>query len=109
MLIYGQISLQIPASLITETLKVNIVKYTGKYKKLANQIQLQKINILGTFELDFSKSGLPDNITLFHVINHLIQLTQKPVLLIIDEAQHALTTQDGINTMFAIKSARDQN
>jgi len=30
------------------------------------------------------------------------------VLLVIDEAQHALTSRDGINAMFAIKSARDQ-
>lgn len=30
------------------------------------------------------------------------------MVLVIDEAQHALTTEAGINAMFALKAARDQ-
>lgn len=97
-----------PALLITEAIKASIAAQQGKLSKLAKQVQLQKINILNALELDFSKPGLPDNLTLYHLLNHLIQLTGKSVLLIIDEAQHALTTAPGINAMFSIKSARDQ-
>ena len=97
-----------PSLLIIEAVKTSIAAHKSKLSKLAKRVQLQKISILKTVELDFSQPGLPDNITLTDLLNDLIRLSGKPVLLIIDEAQHALTTQQGINTMFAIKSARDQ-
>jgi predicted AAA+ superfamily ATPase len=97
-----------PALLITESVKMSITAQKGKLSRLAQHIKLQKISILKTVELDFSKPGLPDNITLADLLSDLVRLSDKSVLLIIDEAQHALTTKHGINTMFAIKSARDQ-
>jgi len=97
-----------PAILITETIKTAIASYKSRLSKLARKVKVQKINILKTVELDFSKPGLPDNVTLVDALTQLIKLAEKPVVLIIDEAQHALTTQNGINTMFSIKSARDQ-
>src|SRR3990167_2672971 len=97
-----------PALLITEAIKTSIATYKNKLIKLAHKVKLQKINILKTVELDFSKPGLPDNVTLVDILNQLIQLAEKPVMLIIYEAQHALTSKEGINAMFSIKSARDQ-
>ncbi len=97
-----------PALLITETLKTSIATLKSKLTQFTKRIRLQKVNILKTLELDFSKPGLPNNITLVDLLKDLIRLANKSVLLIIDEAQHTLTTPDGINTMFAIKSARDQ-
>ncbi len=97
-----------PSLLIVEAIKSSISEYKSKLGKLAEQIQLQKIKILKAIELDFAKPGLPENITLTDLLLHLIRLADKPVLLIIDEAQHALTSTDGINAMFALKSARDQ-
>lgn len=38
----------------------------------------------------------------------LHELAGKPIVLIVDEAQQALKTEAGINTMFALKAARDQ-
>ncbi len=97
-----------PAVLITEAIKTSISDQKSRVGKLVEQVKLQKINLLKTFEFDFSKPGLPGNITLADALSYLIKLAGKPVLLIIDEAQHALSTSDGINAMFAIKSARDQ-
>ncbi len=97
-----------PALLITEALKASLVEQQGKIKKLTDHIKLQKINLLQTIELDFSKPGLPENLTLVDLTKALFQACEKPILLVIDEAQHALTTAEGINTMFALKSARDQ-
>ena len=82
--------------------------YSNKLKKIARKITVRKIKVLGSVELDFSIPGLPDNITLTQLLEYLIQLSKKTLVLIIDEAQHALTTADGLNAMFAIKSARDQ-
>ena len=97
-----------PALLITEAIKSSIAAHKGKLKKLAKHVNLQKINILKALEIDFSKPGLPDNLTLTDLLKDLVHICGKPVVLIIDEAQHALMSQDGINAMFSIKSARDQ-
>ena len=74
-----------PDILITEAIKAKITEHKSRLSKFVEKAALQ-INIFKVLEFDFSK----------------------PVLLIIDEAQHALSTEDGINSMFAIKSARDQ-
>lgn len=97
-----------PADLIAEAIKAKIFTFDKKINKLAKAVKLEKINILGTLSLDFSKPGLPENITLVDALRILKDLAKKPIILIIDEAQHALTTAEGLNTMFAIKSARDQ-
>jgi hypothetical protein len=97
-----------PALLITEAVKLSIAAHRRKLSQLIKHIQLQKVNILKTVELDFSKPGLPENITLVDLFSDLIRLCNQSVLLIIDEAQHALTTSNGVNAMFSIKSARDQ-
>src|SRR3990167_3120058 len=44
-----------PALLITEAVKTSIAAHKGKLGKLAKRVKLQKINILKTVELDFSK------------------------------------------------------
>lgn len=97
-----------PAGLLAEAIKTKIALYQSKIAKLAKAIKIDKINVMGTFILDFSKSGFPDNMTLTDGLRVLSELSEKPIVLIIDEAQHALTTENGLNTMFAIKSARDQ-
>lgn len=97
-----------PAILIAEAIKAKIATFEKKFKKLIKSVNLNKINLFGTFTLDFSQKGLPDNITLADALSILHKLAEKPIVLIIDEAQHALTTESGLNTMFAIKSARDQ-
>jgi hypothetical protein len=97
-----------PASLIEEAIKSKIATFEPKIAKLIKSVKLNKVNILGTFILDFTTSGLPDNMTLADAFRILGDLAEKPVMLIIDEAQHALTTEKGLNVMFAIKSARDQ-
>lgn len=96
-----------PALLITEAVKASLAEHKSKLGKLAKKAKL-RISILKVVEFDFAKPGLPENITLADLLHDLVQLSGKPVLLIIDEAQHALSTEQGINAMFAIKSARDQ-
>ena len=49
-----------------------------------------------------------DGLTLVDALKALNETAGKPVALIIDEAQHALTSQAGETAMSALKSARDQ-
>ena len=97
-----------PENLIAEAIKACIAQCQGTLSKLAKVVKLDKINLMGAFVLDFSTSGLPDNMTLTDALAALGQWAEKPVLLVIDEAQHAISTKVGMNAMFAIKSARDQ-
>jgi hypothetical protein len=99
-----------PALLIIEAVKAALKPYKNKLAHGLTQWakRIQKVNILKIVELDFSKQGLPEHITLVDLLTDLVTLAGVPVLLIIDEAQEALTTEMGINAMFSIKSARDQ-
>ena len=97
---------QDPALLIIEVLKKHLLACTKKLNKLVKRVQ--KVSLLQTIVLDLSQPGLPEHITLVDVLKEIVEVAAKPILLIIDEAQHALTTVAGLNAMFAIKSARDQ-
>ncbi len=97
-----------PATLITEAIKASIASHKNKLAKLTQNIKFDKISIMGALALDFSKPGLPDTMTLTDALRLLGKMTGKPILLVIDEAQHALSTKEGLNAMFALKSARDQ-
>lgn len=55
-----------------------------------------------------AKVGKTDGMTLHGALSMLKAQTGKRIALIIDEAQHALTSADGETFMMALKSARDQ-
>jgi hypothetical protein len=62
---------------------------------------------LGTLVLDLATTGLPAGVTLTHALDPLRKAAKKPVLLIVDEAQHALTTANGLEARFGLEAARD--
>ncbi|HEX5487326.1 MAG TPA: ATP-binding protein, partial [Limnobacter sp.] len=51
--------------------------------------------------------GKANGVTLAQVFEELIDKTQTDVVLIIDEVQHALTSDDGGNLLLALKACRD--
>jgi hypothetical protein len=63
---------------------------------------------IGGLEVDTSKIGKVDGLTLTEALRLLHETAGQPVALIIDEAQHALTSEAGEAAMTALKSARDQ-
>ena len=97
-----------PADIIAEAIKNKILELDSKFAKIAKKIKLGKINVMGTFVLNFSSPGLPENITLTDALRILYEIANEPILLIIDEAQQALINEKAMSAMFAIKSARDQ-
>ncbi|BBO60235.1 ATP-binding protein [Mycoavidus sp. B2-EB] len=96
-----------PATLIAETIKAKITSFDGIIARLAKAAKLDKVAVMGSLMLDFQQSGLPPNTTLADALRILHHITQQPIILIVDEAQCALTTEAGLNAMFALKSARD--
>lgn len=57
------------------------------------------------FKLD--KVGEPGGVTLAQALTDLVDQAKTDVVLIVDEVQHAITTEDGNNLLLALKSARD--
>jgi len=96
-----------PADLISTAIADELTRLEGRIRKLIKSSGVDKLSIFRTFSWDFSKPKLPEEVTLSQALEALHEAADKLVVLIIDEAQHAQTTDTGLNAMFALKSARD--
>ncbi len=96
-----------PGSLIAEAVGRALVKQLGLVAKTAKSAGLESINV-GGIKIDTTKIGRVDGTTLTDALRALVETAKHPVALIIDEAQHALTSEAGETAMAALKSARDQ-
>lgn len=97
-----------PMAVIADQLGLAIQKTLGLVAKVASQTKLESLAVPGLFKIDTSKIGKTDGFTLYRTLEMLREQSKKQIVLIIDEAQHALTSEDGDVTMSALKSARDQ-
>lgn len=95
-----------PAILVAEAIKSALASLDGMVAKTAKSVGLDKLNF-GAFVLDMSKAGLPESVTASDALGKLNDISNRPVVLIVDEAQHALKTSSGVSLMFALKAARD--
>ena len=82
--------------------------HLGRVAKLAKAAGVESVSIAGALKIDTSKIGRLDGATLPDALRALFEAAKAPVALIIDEAQHALTSEAGEAAMAALKSARDQ-
>ena len=96
-----------PGGLIAEAIARALAPQLGLVARTARKAGLDKVKV-GGLEVDTSKIGKVDGLTLTDALRLLHESAGKPVALIIDEAQHALTSEAGEAAMTALKSARDQ-
>jgi hypothetical protein len=96
-----------PGSLIAEAVGRALLKQLDAVAKATKSAGLESIT-LGGLKIDTSKIGRVDGTTLADALRALVDAAKNPVALIIDEAQHALTSEAGEAAMAALKSARDQ-
>lgn len=97
-----------PALLISKTIATALQSFEGAARTLLKAMSVEKVSILRTLNWDLSKPTLPSTATLTDALTLLHELSGKRIVLIIDEAQHALTSEDGMNAMYALKAARDE-
>ena len=97
-----------PALLIQEAIGRTIDQSQTMTARLAKKAGLASVGIAGVVNIDTRKIGKPDGSTLPDALRALRDITNRPVALIIDEAQQALVSQAGETAMTALKSARDQ-
>ncbi len=96
-----------PGGLIAEAIARALEPRLGLVARTARKAGLDKVKV-GGFEVDTSKIGKVDGLTLTDALRLLTESAGQPVALIVDEAQHALTSESGEAAMTALKSARDQ-
>ncbi|HDS1778876.1 TPA: hypothetical protein QEM49_003404 [Pseudomonas putida] len=96
-----------PAQLISGAIGAALARFEGALARTAKKAGVDKINLLRTLSWDFTRPQLPAGTTLAQALAVLHQVSGQLVVLIIDEAQHALNSEDGLNAMFALKAARD--
>lgn len=97
-----------PGLLIADTIKLKLQENEGRVAKAARAVKLSKVSVLNSLTLDLAQPGLPADVTIADLLAELLRIAKKPIVLIVDEAQHALTSEAGINAMFALKAARDR-
>ncbi len=80
----------------------------GWLRRLVQRIRPRTVSIAGIAEIDLDRAGPPDDgATMTEVLMRLAHRAKSDIALVVDEAQHALSTPAGLNAMFALKAARD--
>ena len=97
-----------PAELIAAEIARALAQYDGTLIKAARRAGLEKVRVAGTLTLDLGKIGKPGGVTISAALEQLHARSAAPIALLIDEAQHALSSDAGRNMLFALKAARDQ-
>lgn len=97
-----------PGMLVSSAIGQALQSFQGVLTKLARSQGIAKLKVGGFLELDPRSVGLADGATLPAALDALQVAADAPIALIVDEAQHALTSEMGEATMTALKSARDQ-
>ena len=96
-----------PGDVIVEAIREALAQREGVLTRLARSSGLDKVTVGGlAFTLD--KVGLSKGVTLSSALAALSDESKAMVVLIIDEAQHAITSELGANALFALKAARDE-
>ena len=96
-----------PGTAIVSLVRSALGAEDGLVLRAARKVGLDKL-ALGGMTFDVAKVGLGTGVTLTQALAALSDAVQRPIVLIIDEAQHAVTTRGGSDALFALKAARDE-
>lgn len=94
-----------PGDVIVAMVRRALARYEGVVRRLAHSVE--RVG-LGAVSFSLDRVGLGERITLSAALAALSEEVERPIALIIDEAQHALTSSSGSDALFALKAARDR-
>lgn len=96
-----------PGEIIIASVKAELSKREGVIKRLAKSSGMDKVSVGGmSFSLD--RVGLAKGVSLSAALAALSDETKQLIVMVIDEAQHAITSTAGGDALFALKAARDE-
>ncbi|MDH3210251.1 MAG: ATP-binding protein [Burkholderiaceae bacterium] len=96
-----------PGQSIVAAIRSGLAGKEGVIARLARSAGMDKVNV-GGLSFDMDRVGLGTGVSATRALAALSDETAQRIVLIIDEAQHALTTEAGADAMFALKAARDE-
>jgi len=97
-----------PAALVHEAVRTMLTGLAAPGTKLLERFKGINVGAAGfTFGFQVDTLGKPDGATLGDVFTELVDKVGADVVLILDEVQQALGTEEGSNLLFALKAARD--
>lgn len=96
-----------PGNVIVNAIRASLSNNDGVVLRLAKSAGMDKLSV-GGVSFDLDRVGLGKDVSLTDALVALSDETQKIIVLVIDEAQHAITTEAGVSALFALKAARDE-
>ena len=96
-----------PGKVIVAAVKATLSAHAPAVKRLAEKVGIKGGKVAG-IEFSVDKIGVGDGATLVDMFVALSDTTKKLIVLLIDEAQHASTSTEGADALFALKAARDE-
>ena len=96
-----------PGDVIVAAVRAQLAKREGVVARLAKSSGMEKV-ALGGISFSLDRVGLAKGISLSAALAALSDETRQMIVLIIDEAQHAITSEAGADALFALKAARDE-
>lgn len=97
-----------PGSVIVNAVRAELARFDGVIAKLAKATGMEKVSVGGALTFSLDKVGSGRGVPLAAALAALSDEVRKTIVLIIDEAQHAITSQGGMDALFALKAARDE-
>ncbi|MFZ4625392.1 MAG: ATP-binding protein [Rhodoferax sp.] len=98
---------QDPGTLIARAIAEHLRGYEGIITQMARKGGLESVT-LGGVKLALDKIGVGQGETLSRALQALSLETRRLIVMVVDEAQHAQTTEAGNAAMYALKAARDE-
>ncbi|MFY9513750.1 MAG: ATP-binding protein [Rubrivivax sp.] len=96
-----------PGDVIVNAVRAELSRHDGVVKRLARSAGMEMVTVGGVaFSLD--RVGLGEGVSLSAALAALSDETSRVIVLIVDEAQHAITSERGNDALFALKAARDE-
>lgn len=96
-----------PGDVIVQAVRSELAKHDGVVKRLAKAAGMEKVAV-GGMSFSPDRVGLGEGVSLSVALAALSDECKCPIVLIIDEAQHAITSERGNDALFALKAARDE-
>ncbi|MES2074208.1 MAG: ATP-binding protein [Pseudomonadota bacterium] len=97
-----------PGDAIVQAIRSALRGQDGVLLRLAKGAGLSKFSVGGAMQFDLDRVGLGATVSLTEALVALSDEIAAMIVLVVDEAQHAKTSDAGIAALFALKAARDE-
>lgn len=96
-----------PGAIIVGVIRQALAALQPALTRMARSLGIESASV-GAVKLSLDRIGLGKDVSLTTALVALSDEVKRPIVLIIDEAQHAITSSAGLEALFALKAARDE-